>query len=274
MNNYEIYDVGKFKIATSPTDGDVSQQIRSHGWYVDEKFELEIFQRYLKEAITVFDLGANIGFYSLLARSIIGATGQVVCFEPFPQNVEMIKKSIEANSYSNVDLIEAAAGDKNGSAFLHLSPDYNSEHSMLNLEFNYVKNQTQKKIKVKTITLNSYCQKKQDFHVDLIKMDIEGYEIKALKGMSKIINSNENLVLMTEFWPNGFIKNNSSPDEFLETLERFGFKIFHIDSQLGKLYELDSNKMMEIYESRSKGITDQTMLEWGWFTNLLCIKNS
>jgi FkbM family methyltransferase len=270
-----IHDFGKFKMVLSKNDKDVSAQIKKFGWYEDEKLETEVFAKQLKKGMTVFDLGANIGFYSMLARSAVGSNGRVVCFEPFPQNADLLRKSIDVNSFSNIELVEAAVSNKGSYAFLHLSPDYNSEHSLLDLEFNYAKKQKQpKQIEVKTVTLDDYCQEKQDFHVDLIKMDIEGYEIKALKGMSRVINSNENLVLMTEFWPNGFIKNNSSPDEFLETLERFGFKIFHIDSQLGKLYEVDSNKMMEIYESRSKDITDQTMLEWGWFTNLLCIKNS
>lgn len=72
--------------------------------------------------MTFLDLGANVGFYTFLARSIIGEKGRVFAFEPYPRNAEL-KASIRENNYNNVTLVEAAVSDKDGKASLYLSPD-------------------------------------------------------------------------------------------------------------------------------------------------------
>lgn len=73
--------------------------------------------------MTFLDLGANVGFYTFLARSIIGEKGRVFAFESYPRNAELVKASIRENNYNNVTLVEAAVSDKDGKASLYLSPD-------------------------------------------------------------------------------------------------------------------------------------------------------
>lgn len=256
-------------------DSDVSTQIKEYGWYQDEKLETKVFKNCLKPGMTVLDLGANIGFYSMFARSIVGTKGRVFAFEPSPLNASLIRASANANSFDNVTVIEAAVADRVGNAPLYLSPETYSEHSLLNLESKYDPRWKNQKIDVRVVTVDDYLKKTVgNFKVDFIKMDIEGSESRALKGMKKVLDENIHIILMTEFWPNGFKEDNMSPRHFLETLHKAGFLIHHIDSFEKKVYEVTVDEMMEIVDSRSKDKLKQNevMRVWGWYTNLLCTR--
>jgi FkbM family methyltransferase len=294
LDNTFVYNFGKFRMVLDKHDTDVSRQIQEHGWYVDERLDIEVFQKHLKTGMTFVDLGANVGFYTFLARSIIGQKGRVFAFEPYPRNAELIRASIGENSFhNNVTLVEAAVSDKNGKASLYLSPDDSTENSLLDLEFRYDgvqkeeglrrKGQQEKRaITVDVVTVDDYFEKKVgDTKVDFIKMDIEGSEYRAFKGMSnKVLRDNDRMILMLEFWPNGFRKDNHDPYEFLETLAKSpgggGFDIQLIDNIKQEVYRVGVEEMKRIEKSRMDdlGTQNEFMKIWGWYTNLLCTSSS
>jgi FkbM family methyltransferase len=296
LDNTFVYNFGKFRMVLDKHDTDVSRQIQEHGWYVDERLDIEVFQKHLKTGMTFVDLGANVGFYTFLARSIIGQKGRVFAFEPYPRNAELIRASIGENNsfHNNVTLVEAAVSDKNGKASLYLSPDASSENSLLDLEFRYDhdakkeeglgrKGQQEKRaITVDVVTVDDYFEKKVgDTKVDFIKMDIEGSEYRAFKGMSnKVLRDNDRMILMLEFWPNGFRKDNHDPYEFLETLAKSpgggGFDIQLIDNIKQEVYRVGVEEMKRIEKSRMDdlGTQNEFMKIWGWYTNLLCTSSS
>lgn len=272
-NKILIHDFGKFKMALSNDDTDISPQIKKFGWYEDEKFETIVFKKHLKKSMSVLDLGANIGFYSLLARSVIGENGRVFSFEPFPENITLLRKSIRENHFTNVFTSQTAVSDKSGTSVLYLSPDACSEHSMLDLDFKS-DNNYKKSIRVKMISVDDYFEKNDlDTKIDFIKMDIEGSESRALNGMKKTLSENPTITMMTEFWPNGFKKDKKDPQEFLEELSDIGFELYHINSQSSKLDKKKPDEIMNIPKN-SKRIIEQNkvMKQWGWYTNLLCVR--
>ena len=120
LENTWTHNFGKFKMVLDENDTDVSSQIREYGWYDDEKIEIQIFEKYLKSGMTVLDLGANVGFYTMLSRSIVGENGRVFAFEPSQRNANLIRASIEENSFTNVKVVEAAVSDKIGISTLYL----------------------------------------------------------------------------------------------------------------------------------------------------------
>lgn len=275
LANTWVHDFGKFKMVLDRTDTDISKQVERSGWYSDEAFEASLFEKYLKKGMTVLDLGGNIGFYTILARSLVGQEGRVFSFEPFPNNASLIRASIKENFFTNVTVVEAAASDRVGKATLHLSPDACSEHSLLDLNFQYNLEPQQNEIEVQVLTVDEYFEKNVgDFKVDFIKMDIEGSESRALKGMQKVLQANKHLMLMTEFWPNGFKEDNKDPKDFLKMLDEIGFKIHNIDSFEQKIVPVTVDEMMEIVHFRSKNIPkeNKVMQVWGWYTNLFCVR--
>ena len=275
LENTWIHNFGKFKMVLDENDTDVSDQIRESGWYDDEKMEIQIFEKYLKSGMTVLDLGANVGFYTMLSRSIVGENGRVFAFEPSQRNANLIRASIEENSFTNVKVVEAAVSDKIGISTLYLSPNQNSAHSLLNLDFKYDKSsEIEKTADVKVITIDDYLEKNVgDFKVNFIKMDIEGSESNAIKGMKKVFDENEHLILVSEFWPNGFLKNNKNPKDYLEMLAGLNFTINHIDELQGQVYPVSVKQLMEIANARKETAEQNKETQfWGYYTNILCVR--
>jgi hypothetical protein len=111
-------------------------------------------------------------------------------------------------------------------------------------------------------------------------MDIEGSEYRAFKGMSRKVlrNNDDRVILMLEFWPNGFRKDNHDPYEFLETVAKSpgggGFDIQLIDNIKQEVYRVGVEEMKRIEKSRMEDVSTQNefMKIWGWYTNLLCTR--
>jgi FkbM family methyltransferase len=269
-----VHNFGKFKIVLSKADLDISVEVQKFGWYEDEKFDTEVFTNHLKPGMTVVDLGANIGFYSLLARSIVGENGRVFSFEPFSGNISLLRESIKQNGFSNIIPIETAVSDKSGTTTLHLSPDYCSEHSLVDLGFDYSENSTVKSVQVALTSVDDYFAKNHpNTKIDFIKMDIEGSESKALVGMKKTLEQNQKITIMTEFWPNGFRAGKNSPEDFLERLSNLGFTLHNINGYNQKLEELTPSEIMNLEKTNNEVISnDEYLQEVGWYTNLLCIR--
>lgn len=273
MSDFWVHDFGQFKMVLDKTDLDFSRQVLMLGNYATESHESQIFEKQLKKDQIVLDLGANIGYYSLLARSVVGPGGKVFSFEPSTENTSLIKKSIDANKFENITVVEAAVSDHDGYGSLFLSPYYKSEHSVF--EYHYSsgdhKGDTQK---IKLVTIDSFLENLGDPSVDVIKMDVEGSEKKALDGMKKTIEFNKKLTLITEFWPQGFANAGIEPEDFLEILASLGFVLYHIDEFLQKTYPVSVSEMSKLVKERTDNPVERTKENQSgrWYTNLLCIK--
>ena len=113
-------------------------------------------------------------------------------------------------------------------------------------------------IVVDVTTLDAFFKNK-DCGIDVIKMDIEGAEFGAIQGMTNIIKKNTDLKILTEFWPIGLQMFGSSPTEFLNTLIKYGFNLYHINEREERIEPINVTRLIE-------------MCEGGKDTNLLCKK--
>lgn len=255
-------------------DLDLSRQVEMLGTYSTESFERTILERYLKRDQTFLDIGANIGFYSLLARSIVGPNGRVYSFEASKENSDLITMSVNENEFDNITVINSAISDTVGEGYLYVSPYYNSEHSLFGYHYSSGKS-NYKRVPVRLETVDNLLENNcHDLDVNFIKMDIEGSESNALDGMTDTVNHNDKLILVTEFWPQGLQNSNTNPREFLEKLHSLGFKIHHIDEHQNKSYRVTINEMLRITQERQSNPLEKTkeIQSGGWYTNLLCIK--
>ncbi len=270
-----VHDFGKFKMVLDESDKDLSRQVKFTGAYNDEKLETAVIRENLKPGYTMVDIGANLGFYSMLAASLVGNAGRVFSFEPFAHNVDLIRASARENGFDNVKVINCAVSDKIGSAKLYLSPYYSSEHSLFDYHYSTGSDSTENTVDVKTVTIDQYLESEVgDLRVDFIKMDIEGSEGKAISGMEKTITENKNVSLLTEFWPNAIANSGVEPKEYLERLTGFGFELFHIDGVEQRVYPVTASQILDIMKRRSaEGFEDYKEIALGgWYTTLLCKK--
>lgn len=141
-----------------------------------------LFKQELKEGMIVIDVGANIGYYTLLAASIVKNTGKVYALEPDPRNFCLLNENIEINKYSNiVETYPIAISDVTGKAIFHLSNKTNLNTMLDPAKYSTTFPSIKDKIEVKTMSIDDFMHDKG--YVNFIRMDIEGFEVEAFNGM-------------------------------------------------------------------------------------------
>ena len=198
-----------------------------------------ILQKWIKKGDTVIDVGANIGFYTLLFRNLVGDTGKVIAFEPEPKNFALLKKTISVNKFENIDIYQKGVGRKNMKLKMLLS-DKIGEHNISD----------DGDIEIDCVRLDDHFN-----FADFIKLDVEGYEIEVIKGMPNLLN--QQLTLMSEFYLKLLIKY-SDPVEFFKILKNNSFS-FH--DMRNNMQSIDESNYMLNYDEKSSA------------TDILCVKN-
>ena len=168
----------------------------------------------------IVDIGGHIGYYAVMFGAAVGPTGRVLAVEPDPDNAAVLRMNVAINKLEGVvTIVEAAAGERSSSADLYRAETRNrGDHRMYRAGIN------RSTVTVQVIAIDDSTAGWG--RVDLIKMDIQGYEPHALKGMLGTLRSNDNVVLVTEFWPAGMRLSGSDPAAFLEELRALGFVFF------------------------------------------------
>jgi FkbM family methyltransferase len=139
-----------------------------------DKFAESIYQ-----SSVVYDVGAHGGWYTLLASELVGPRGKVVAFEPLPSVLTLLKRNVEINHCTNVQIVEAAVSDNDGTATFFALAD----GTLGSLSPSYGPNTTT----VKTVKIDSLVREKIIPAPYVIKMDIEGGELAALKGAESML---------------------------------------------------------------------------------------
>lgn len=222
-----------------------------------EKTETMLFKKKLKDSMVVVDVGASIGYYTVIAGKHVGKNGKVFAFEPEGRNFSLLSRNIVLNRLTNVITFKMALASRPGEGLLYLDEDNKGHHSLSkNLE-------AKETVSVKMDTLDNVLEKYGSPKIDLIKIDIEGAEAFALEGMKKTIAGNPWLVLFTEFYPEAIKRFGYSPFKFLVDLKEMGFSLFEID---------EDNQCLKKIENPEKFILNFPKGES--FTNLYVTKVS
>jgi FkbM family methyltransferase len=143
-------------------------------------YELETqlaLRRILRPANTVYDLGAGVGFFTILASRLVGDQGKVVAFEPFPRNLELLRVHLRYNGISNATVVPMAVADKPGVA-LFQAGEYSSMGRLSD----------RGTLRVDMTSLDEYWSTEGGSPPDLIKIDIEGAELQALQGAKELLS--------------------------------------------------------------------------------------
>ena len=220
---------------------------------VYEPFETELVKKEIKKGDVVLDLGANIGYYTLIFAKLVGKRGKVFAFEPDPTNFSLLKKNVEMNGYKNVELVQKAVSNKTGKIKLYLCEDNKGDHRIYN------SHDGRQSIEIEAIRLDDYF-KNYNGAVDFIKMDIQGAEGGAIQGMFNLLKKN-NVKIITEFWSIGLKRFGIDSEECLKLLIEFGFKLYEVNEQEKKIKPVNVPKLLEVYTPEKEN-----------FTNLLCLK--
>lgn len=199
---------------------------------VHEESTTKLFEQHIKKGDVVLDIGANIGYFSLLAAKLVGDKGEVYSFEPEPRNYKYLMKNAKLNGYDNITAFQKAVSDKTGKINLFICP-YDSGHHTIK-QFKGIKDykpelaDQKESVEVDTVKLDDFF-KKLGKPIDFIKLDVEGAEVLALKGMDTVLRKNKDIKLICEFFPLFITKMGNSPEQFIKKLlETYNFSIYVI----------------------------------------------
>ena len=162
--------------------------------------ELWLMQSYLPEARIVFDVGANVGDWSLQAHKFLknSPEAKVYAWEPFPATAEKLRARLGPWA----EVVTAAASDQDGTAEIWISPcnsTLNSLHQRDSLQASYGIAPAREKVTITTRTLDSFCREKNIEHIDFLKIDVEGHEVAVLRGFRESLAAGRAKLIQMEY---------------------------------------------------------------------------
>lgn len=218
-----------------------------------DPFQCELFKKSVRPGNIVLDIGAHIGWYTLQAARVVGSAGRVYAFEPDPQNYSTLVQNVQRNGLGErVILTPRAVCDKPGPASLFI--DGTSEGVRSSSSLVAIPPEMQGKMRVECVTIDDFLD--TSVAVDIVKMDIEGAELKALRGMERTLaRSGIHLVVFVECNPGALRAADSTAGDLLKRLEELGFIVMVIDE-------------------RTKSLCPPALssIEDSLYTNLLCVR--
>lgn len=209
-----------FSLYVQEEDSAVGKHIKHSGTY--EPHVTGVFVEKLKPSMSVVDIGANIGYFTMLAAKLVGSSGRVTAIEPNPANVKLIEASRRVNSFDQVTIVQAAAGRAVGLLMLNSSFSNGTTAGLSDNLTNLLDATT-----VPCLVLDDLIGVGK--LVDFIKIDVEGAEYNALFGFRETI-ARCHPTIVSEFGPSGMpgISGVTGPD-YLRFLLAFGYEISVIE---------------------------------------------
>ncbi|MCK4665630.1 FkbM family methyltransferase [Candidatus Dependentiae bacterium] len=153
-----------------------------------EKEIQDIFKSILKKGDIFFDIGAHVGFFSVLASRIIGNDGKVFAFEPYPRNICYLKEHININHLKNIQVYEDAVMDKVGEMYFQIDTDRAKAQGKVADSGDF---------KIKTVSLDSLYQEGKIPLPNSMKIDVEGGEVLVIKGAISILKEAKPIIILS-----------------------------------------------------------------------------
>ena len=228
--------------------------------YLDDELQRQIYfglyerpltrhlRKVLRKGSVFYDIGANVGYFTLLASELVGGEGEVHAFEPVPANSELLARNIEQNTIQNVILNEIAVSSEPGTLTLFL-PDVAINTGWASI---VPSDRRHQELQVPTIALDDYVSRVGVRSPDVIKIDIEGAEPRALAGMGALIRSEGAPDIAVEI--NSYLLQRSGLDSGAITvpLAQAGYALYRFEEKGLRPYnpELDGETLIDLYASK------------------------
>ncbi|MEM2045735.1 MAG: FkbM family methyltransferase [Candidatus Bathyarchaeia archaeon] len=221
-----------------------------------ETAERRFVERFLKEGMTVLDIGAHHGFYTILAAKKVGPSGRVIAFEPSPRERRRLLRHLKLNRCTNVKVEPLALASKEGETTLFLVDGRDTGCNSLRPP---AVSEPTKEITVSTMALDSYLEKEGIYRVDFIKMDVEGAELEVLKGAKRFLERTPRPVILCEVDDYRTRAWGYPARAIIKLLEDYGYQWFGLSDEGGlvPLDQRDSYNLVAIPKEEVAGLLIQ-----------------
>lgn len=184
--------------------------------------ERAVLSQLVRPAMTVVDVGANLGLYSLLFAQLVGPAGRVVSFEPDPDIFPLLRDNCAANGAAQVEAHNLALGSKADRLMLHRVP-LNSGDNHLGSDGGTLFNRL---VEVEVASLDVLMP---GLRPHFIKVDVQGWELNVLRGMEQTVRAADTASIFIEFWPEGLRRAGASPAELYSFVRHLGLTFYSCD---------------------------------------------
>lgn len=241
-----VVDDVAFEMLLDPKNGSVDKEIYVHGVYEIEI--LRLLRKYINEHSVCLDIGSNIGQHALFMAKV-AKKGKVYAFEPIKSLAEQIIKSKERNNLNNMEIENIGLSDKNEEVVIHIN-NLNFGMSTIIPREDFSAEET-----ISTRIFTDFWNDRS--RIDVVKIDVEGFEYQVLCGMEKCLRKYSPIILF-EFSPIFYKKINIQSNKILELLFDIGYRLFDIEKD---------NKEI------TRGTVHSFLLSTPHQTNILCLPN-
>jgi FkbM family methyltransferase len=173
----------------------LDMQVEKDFWLGTYEPEMQLaLSELIKPGMTVYDVGANIGYVTLMLAKIVGPQGKVYAFEALPDNIERLRRNVELNGFADQVHVfaGAVAADEGEVKFLvHLSGGMGKAAGSAGRDEQYLR-----EIVVPCVSIDEFVYSQGNPSPQAVKMDIEGGEVMALPGMRRVLAEARPLVLL------------------------------------------------------------------------------
>lgn len=216
---------------------------------VHEPRSTEVFRAELqrlseeRSTVTVLEAGANIGYFCLLELAVLGETARMLAVEPIPENAELLRRNLRLNGYDDVDVHQLALSDHDDVDTMYLSEKRNWSRVGRT-----PKRYDCERIPVETRTADGFARERgiEPSDVNVVRMDVQGYETHVVRGMREILSADGPLLVFIEI--HAEVGERGELDEVIDPLVENDFELStaHTKAYFKSFVELDS--LSDIYE--------------------------
>ena len=201
-----------------------------------ERFELGLFSSMLRPDDVVLDIGANFGLYSIVAEARLNHSGIVHAFEPNPDALSLLQRNLgDPTRHERVRIHPIAVGAETGMVKFLCSED-----SAFSSVIDNGRNPLRKGLEVRQTTLDSFVAESALPGVDLVKIDVEGYEPEVLSGGESLLSRPDAPILLIEIATPNLQPRGLSQADVVNKLEMLGYDVRSAEPQLPRVRDLDS----------------------------------
>jgi FkbM family methyltransferase len=254
-----VFGVGSFKMFLNPWDIALTPIIMFRGqWEPGETFWIV---KTLKKGDTVVDVGANIGYYTVIASKIVGDEGRVYAFEPDPESFALLQANVRVNGLTNVVLEQKAVSNEPGVLELYLNPKNRGDHRIYRPD----EGPDREVVEVEAVTLDDYFAG-DDRGIDFIKIDTQGAEGVIFEGLSGIAKANEDIRIAIEWWPYGVQNMGYDAAKLRSMVSSLGFHFYELGwtggpkaltkfsaDEVGRRFSVANRKSTNMFLTRTDG---------------------
>jgi FkbM family methyltransferase len=216
---------------------DLNQFIQRHLYFFGayERQACAIWTEYARNATLIFDVGANLGVYSLLAANA-NPCARIHAFEPTPEIFRIFRQNPELNNFRNIEINPVAVGKSNGTAVLHQCSGVDGTNEGMNFISKPSEVAVGSEMAVPVISLKTYCEEHDIEQIDLMKIDIEGGEYEALIGIESLIRRQAIKCIFLELCEWAANRSGHSTKDIKRFLADAGYRLYEV--RYGKLLPL------------------------------------